>query len=213
MKKENLTCLINESDCGRMAGDPVCPKCGMDERVVYPGQSDLDVALHVAKAQFLTSQVSADRTGAKESLNEIGDRNNLSVDAQLPLVYFFGAIIFLLLSIGYFERNHLSGWHYLSGVFCIVLGAWGLFKYIWTALLPFVFYLIFILKLVVPYFYGFWVGALSKGPFASTLDYFFWMLFTLFFFVLHLAIALWFVWNVFGVIRVARAFWKHGSSG
>ncbi|MFM8899726.1 MAG: hypothetical protein ACKOF9_07235 [Burkholderiales bacterium] len=34
----NALCLINQSACGRVAGNPLCPKCGMDDRVVYPGQ-------------------------------------------------------------------------------------------------------------------------------------------------------------------------------
>ena len=45
MMKENKTCLIHESAGGRIEGNPVCPKCGMDERVVYPGQADLEAAL------------------------------------------------------------------------------------------------------------------------------------------------------------------------
>lgn len=49
MTTEKLTCLINETDCGREVGNPVCQKCGMDERVVYPGQADLEVALTAAR--------------------------------------------------------------------------------------------------------------------------------------------------------------------
>lgn len=52
MTIENLTCLINETDCGREAGNPVCPKCGMDERLVYPGQEDLNAALAAAKTHY-----------------------------------------------------------------------------------------------------------------------------------------------------------------
>lgn len=52
MMKENKTCLIHESAGGRIEGNPVCPKCGMDERVVYPGQADLEAALQNAKVNF-----------------------------------------------------------------------------------------------------------------------------------------------------------------
>jgi len=49
-------CLINQPDCGRVAGIPVCPKCGMDERVVYPGQADLEAALEAARARYVATQ-------------------------------------------------------------------------------------------------------------------------------------------------------------
>lgn len=49
-------CLINQSACGRIAGDPVCPKCGMDERVVFPGQADREAAQAVALARYMASQ-------------------------------------------------------------------------------------------------------------------------------------------------------------
>jgi hypothetical protein len=52
MSAENKNCLINESACGRIEGNPVCPKCGMDERVFYPGQADLESALQNAKVNF-----------------------------------------------------------------------------------------------------------------------------------------------------------------
>lgn len=29
------TCLIQQAHCGRVEGDPVCPKCGIDERSRY----------------------------------------------------------------------------------------------------------------------------------------------------------------------------------
>ena len=48
----NSPCLINQSACGRLAGKPVCPKCGMDERVVYPGQADLEAALDSARGRY-----------------------------------------------------------------------------------------------------------------------------------------------------------------
>jgi hypothetical protein len=45
-------CLINQSTCGRVAGNPVCAKCGIDERVVYPGQADLELAVTSARARY-----------------------------------------------------------------------------------------------------------------------------------------------------------------
>ena len=53
MKNEVSACLINQTVCGRVAGNPVCPTCGMDERVVYPGQSDLDAALASARERYV----------------------------------------------------------------------------------------------------------------------------------------------------------------
>jgi len=49
-------CLINQAACGREAGNPLCPKCGMDERVVYPGQADLDASLEAARARYVAVQ-------------------------------------------------------------------------------------------------------------------------------------------------------------
>jgi hypothetical protein len=46
------TCLINQSACGREPGNPVCPKCGMDERVVFPSQFDLAVALNASELEY-----------------------------------------------------------------------------------------------------------------------------------------------------------------
>ena len=45
-------CLINQSACGRIQGKPVCPKCGMDERVVYPGQADREAAQTAGLARY-----------------------------------------------------------------------------------------------------------------------------------------------------------------
>jgi len=53
--KDKIICLIDESDCGRQAVNPVCPKCGMDERVVYPSQSDLNNALQFAELAYWKS--------------------------------------------------------------------------------------------------------------------------------------------------------------
>lgn len=46
------SCLINQRDCGREPGNPVCPKCGIDERVVYPGHADLEAALEAARQRY-----------------------------------------------------------------------------------------------------------------------------------------------------------------
>jgi len=48
----NVPCLINQSYCGRVTGNSVCPKCGMDERVVYPGQADREAAQAAALKRF-----------------------------------------------------------------------------------------------------------------------------------------------------------------
>ena len=45
-------CLINQAACGREAGNPVCPKCGMDERVVYPSEADREAAQERAEGTF-----------------------------------------------------------------------------------------------------------------------------------------------------------------
>ncbi len=45
MSTTQPNCLINQDACARQTGNPVCPKCGIDDRVVYPGQGDLEVAL------------------------------------------------------------------------------------------------------------------------------------------------------------------------
>lgn len=52
-------CLINQGACGREPGNPVCPKCGMDERVVYPGQVDLETALEKAELRYWKAQAKA----------------------------------------------------------------------------------------------------------------------------------------------------------
>lgn len=51
------SCLINQSACGRTADNPVCPKCGMDERVVYPGQADRVAAQELAELSYLRAHM------------------------------------------------------------------------------------------------------------------------------------------------------------
>lgn len=60
-------CLINQSACGRVEGNPVCPKCGMDERVVYPGQSDREAAQTAGKAQYWEAHACELERHAKEA--------------------------------------------------------------------------------------------------------------------------------------------------
>jgi len=52
MMLEKASCLINEVECGRITKNPVCPKCGMDDRVVYPGLADLEAALQNARVNY-----------------------------------------------------------------------------------------------------------------------------------------------------------------
>jgi hypothetical protein len=46
------SCLINQSACERIQGNPVCPKCGMDERVVYPSEADREAAQTAGRARY-----------------------------------------------------------------------------------------------------------------------------------------------------------------
>lgn len=48
----NEHCLINQTACGRIAGEPVCPKCGMDERIVFPSEADREGAVTAARARY-----------------------------------------------------------------------------------------------------------------------------------------------------------------
>jgi formylglycine-generating enzyme required for sulfatase activity len=49
---EYPTCLIHQSACGRIAGEPVCPKCGLDERVRYVSEEARQLAVKTAEAHF-----------------------------------------------------------------------------------------------------------------------------------------------------------------
>jgi len=79
MSAENKNCLINESACGRIDGNPVCSKCGMDERVVYPGQADRENAQSVARHRY---EVAHHLMSMQSSRLEI-DRLNGVIDGML----------------------------------------------------------------------------------------------------------------------------------
>jgi formylglycine-generating enzyme required for sulfatase activity len=49
---ENPNCLINQSTCGRIPGEPICPKCGLDERVRYVNEEARQLAVKTAEAQY-----------------------------------------------------------------------------------------------------------------------------------------------------------------
>lgn len=211
MNGESKNCLINESACGRIEGNPVCPKCGMDERVVYPGQSDLDSALFDAKVRFSSFREKtcvADDEQPPECQNV---QRQIDLDANLSRVYFFYAFVFVCLSVGYFEKSDLSGWQYLIGVGFSAVGLWGLVRGVWFALLPFLVYCIYILAIAFPFFYDFWVNVLSKYSVGSFADGVLWVLFVVFFMFFHAAILFWFVWGLIGMALAMLAIWRSGA--
>ena len=48
-------CLIQQSDCGRTAADPICPKCGLDERMRYINEEAALLAKSQAQARYWQS--------------------------------------------------------------------------------------------------------------------------------------------------------------
>lgn len=49
-------CLIQHGNCGRMAGEPVCLKCGLDERVRYVSEEAGLLAKSQAEAKYWKSE-------------------------------------------------------------------------------------------------------------------------------------------------------------
>jgi formylglycine-generating enzyme required for sulfatase activity len=52
-------CLIQQANCGRIAGEPVCPKCGIRADVRYVSQEDMDMALAKSTALYLQNHAQA----------------------------------------------------------------------------------------------------------------------------------------------------------
>lgn len=202
MPTESKNCLINESACGRVAGNPVCPKCGMDERVVYPSQSDLDSALLTARVKFSRSQGGVSTAGEERPPACEHTPNEGEPRLDLSNLYVFYGIVFLGLSHGYFKEGAFSDQHYLIGAICAVIGVWGMIRYTWIAMLPFAVFCTHLLATALPFFYNFWVAALSKETTGSVADAVFGMFFIVFFAALHVALLSWFTW---GLIRMAMA--------
>lgn len=46
------TCLIHQSVCGRTAGEPICSKCGLDERVRYVSEEASLLAVSKAESSY-----------------------------------------------------------------------------------------------------------------------------------------------------------------
>ncbi len=80
MSAENKNCLINESACGRIDGNPVCPKCGMDERVVYPGEDDLRDAQRRAGIRFCEMNKVTPKMTIDQIAAYVGAKNNETIE-------------------------------------------------------------------------------------------------------------------------------------
>lgn len=52
-------CLIRQSACGRIADDPICPKCGLDDRVRYVSEEAGLLAVSQAEAQYWQNHAKA----------------------------------------------------------------------------------------------------------------------------------------------------------
>jgi len=77
-------CLINQTACGRIQGDPVCPKCGLDERVVYPGEADREAAQTAGRARYWEAH--ARQLEAAQSARESAKVSEPVVIEQAPLL-------------------------------------------------------------------------------------------------------------------------------
>lgn len=62
-------CLIQQANCGRIAGEPVCPKCGVDEQVRYTTQEAVMLAQAQASAKYRQNEAAevAQRSAAAEA--------------------------------------------------------------------------------------------------------------------------------------------------
>jgi formylglycine-generating enzyme required for sulfatase activity len=56
---EQPTCLIHQTACRRIPGEPVCPKCGLDERVRYVSEEARLLAVRTAEARYWQSHAKA----------------------------------------------------------------------------------------------------------------------------------------------------------
>jgi formylglycine-generating enzyme required for sulfatase activity len=56
---EHPTCLIRQSACGRIAGEPICPKCGLDERVRFVSEEAGLLAVSKAETTYWQNHAQA----------------------------------------------------------------------------------------------------------------------------------------------------------
>lgn len=73
-------CLIQQSACGRIAGDPICPKCGVDERVRYVSEDAGLIALKRAQEQFKAFK--EEPIGNRDSA--LKERDSVKAGATIP---------------------------------------------------------------------------------------------------------------------------------
>jgi hypothetical protein len=52
-------CLINQNECGRQSGEPICSLCGLDERVAYPSVAEREAAQDRADLRYLRARLQA----------------------------------------------------------------------------------------------------------------------------------------------------------
>lgn len=60
-------CLIKLDNCGRISDAHACPKCGLDDQVVFPGQADLEAAVERAMTAYWRCEA-ADLTSRLDAL-------------------------------------------------------------------------------------------------------------------------------------------------
>ena len=126
MAKEKLTCLINESDCGREGGNPVCAKCGMDERVVYPGQEDLIAALEAARTRYAIPKAGeikhqTEIDAKEQDAHSIPDDLFKSFDVTAYAGLFLGGIwAAIIIYEGRYESIFSPAMYFLVGLFAYI---------------------------------------------------------------------------------------------